>query len=351
MLVLPDYAMAVAACVVTMLCWGSWANTQKAAGKQWRFELFYWDYVIGVVALAVIAAFTAGSMGTAGRAFVPDAHQARFDLVISTFLGGVVFNLANILLVAAIAIAGMSVAFPVGIGLALIVGVLVNYYQAPAKSDPVLLFMGVGFVTVAIILDALAYRRLPGQGKGVSAKGIVLSLLCGILMGFFYLLVARALTSDAFKATDTTLGALEGGRLGPYTAVYFFSMGMLASNLVFNTAIMKRPFVGESVTMRDYFRGTIGQHLLGVLGGAIWCVGMLLSILAADQAGPAISYGLGQGATLVAAIWGVFVWREFREAPRGTGWFLAPMFLCFLIGIALVIVSREFTLSGLLGWK
>lgn len=349
MYVLPDYNTAVIACVITMLCWGSWANTQKAAGKQWRFELFYWDYVLGVVLLAVVAAFTAGSMGTAGRGFVEDARQAEFSLVVSTFLGGVVFNLANILLVAAIAIAGMSVAFPVGIGLALVVGVLVNYAQAPAGSDPYLLFIGVGFVAAAIILDAIAYRRLPGQGAGVSTKGLVLSVLCGVLMGFFYLLVARALTSEQYKALEYPFGDVEPGKLGPYTAVYFFAMGMLASNLIFNTVIMKRPFVGEPVQWRDYFRGTPWQHLLGVVGGSIWCVGMLLSILAADKAGPAVSYGLGQGATLVAAIWGVFIWREFREARRGTGWLLALMFVCYLVGIALVILSKKYALATLLG--
>jgi len=110
-----------------MLCWGSWGNTQKLAGKTWRYELFYWDYVIGVLLFSLINAFTLGSIGSAGRSFIPDLMQADISNIGSAFLGGVIFNLANILLSAAIAIAGMSVAFPVGIGLALVLGVIINY--------------------------------------------------------------------------------------------------------------------------------------------------------------------------------------------------------------------------------
>lgn len=332
MFVVDSYPLAIVLCFVTMLCWGSWANTQKAAGKDWRFELFYWDYVFGVVFLAIISAFTLGSFGESGRGFVADVSQASPTLIVSALLGGVIFNLANILLVAAIAIAGMSVAFPVGIGLALIVGVGVNYANQP-EGNVALLAGGVALVAAAIVLNAVAYRRLPGQSKSVSSKGLVLALLCGLLMGFFYLFVARAMFTNPADP--------QAGFLSPYTAVFFFTLGILASNLLFNPAIMAKPFVGEPVGCGDYFKGTCRQHLLGIVGGMIWCVGMTLSIVAAAAASPAISYGLGQGATMVAAVWGVFVWREFREAPKGTERLLALMFLCYLVGLGLIIVARN----------
>jgi glucose uptake protein GlcU len=305
------------------------------AGKKWRFELFYWDYVIGVLLLSVIFAFTLGSSGEEGRGFLEDIRQADFSNILSAMIGGVIFNAANILLVAAIAIAGMSVAFPVGIGLALVIGVLVNYMKTP-EGNPVILFAGVGFVVVAILFNAAAYKRLPGQAKGVSTKGLVLSVLCGILMGFFYRFVANSITS---KGTIDFMN-LEAGKLSPYTAVVFFSIGVLLSNFLFNTLIMKKPFVGKPVPMSDYFKGGFPIHLIGMLGGIIWCIGMSFSIIASGQAGPAISYGLGQGATMVAAFWGVFIWKEFKEAPKSGNKLIALMFFCFVVGLGLIITAR-----------
>jgi len=314
-----------------MLCWGSWANTQKLAGRAWRFELFYWDYALGVLLLSVIMAFTLGSLGEAGRSFLDDIAQAESGNIVSAFVGGVVFNIANILLVAAIAIAGMSVAFPVGIGLALVIGVVVNYIATPV-GNPVILFLGVGLVTAAIILDAAAYRRLPNQGQGVTTKGLVLSIICGILMGFFYRFVADSMSTDFIN--------LEDGKLGPYSAVFFFSLGLLVSNFIINPIIMKKPFVGEPVAMAEYFKGGLTLHAIGILGGVIWAIGMTFSIIASGQAGFAISYGLGQGATMVAALWGVFIWKEFEAAPKSTGRLLTLMFLGYLAGLALIIAAR-----------
>ncbi len=331
MFVLQSYLPAVLFCIITMLCWGSWANTQKLAGKEWRFELFYWDYTIGVVLLATIFAFTLGSNGTAGRSFLEDIGQADLKNIGSAMLGGVIFNAANILLVAAIAIAGMSVAFPVGIGLALVLGVILNYISTPV-GNALLLFLGVGFVVLAIIIDALAYKKVPGQTGSVSTKGVVISLICGVLMGFFYRFVAASMSVDFIQ--------LEAGKLSPYTAVFFFSIGLFLSNFLFNTLIMKKPFVGKPVSFAEYFKGKFGIHLIGILGGIIWCVGMSFNIIASGQAGFAISYGLGQGATLVAALWGVFVWKEFKNASKGTGVLITLMFLSFIAGLGLIIISR-----------
>ena len=334
MFVLQSYAIAVAFCIITMLCWGSWANTQKLASKRWRFELFYWDYVIGVLLMALILAFTLGSMGDSGRGFLADLRQADLKNLGSAFLGGVVFNAANILLVAAIAIAGMSVAFPVGIGLALVLGVLINYLSAP-KGEPVQLFLGVAFITVAIVLDAMAYRKLSAPSKGGSVKGLALAVLCGILMANFYRFVQVAMPD----AKPENFLHMPAGKLTPYTAMVLFSLGVLASNFVFNTLIMIRPFTGTPVPLVEYFRGSARDHLWGIVGGMIWSVGMTFSIIALGVTGGAISYGLGQGATMVAALWGVFIWREFREAPQGTSPLIGLMFAGYVIGLALIVHS------------
>jgi glucose uptake protein len=331
MFVLESYPWAVVFCVITMFCWGSWANTQKLARKGWRFELFYWDYTIGVLLLTLILGITLGSRGSSGRPFLADLTQVSHSSVYSALLGGAIFNLANILLVAAIDIAGMSVAFPVGIGIALVLGVVVNYVANPVGSAT-LLFSGVVLVALAIILDAVAYRKIPGGAAGVSTKGLVLSLACGILMGFFYRFVAASMYSDFTRP--------ETGKLGPYAAVFLFAVGIFLSNFVLNTLVMKKPFVGNPVTYSDYFKGGLGTHLTGILGGIIWGLGMSFNIIASGRAGFAISYGLGQGATMIAAFWGVFIWKEFRTAPAGTSRLIAAMMGCFLAGLTLIILAR-----------
>ncbi len=331
MFILNSYGWAVVFCLITMLCWGSWANTQKLAGKDWRFELFYWDYVFGVFLISLLLALTMGSVGSAGRSFFADIGQANFSSIRSALIGGAVFNVANILLVAAIAVAGMSVAFPVGIGLALVLGVVVNYVASPV-GNATILFAGVALIVAAIVLDALAYKTLPTQGRAVTSKGLILSVLCGVLMGFFYRFVADSMVADFANP--------EPGKLGPYTAVFLFSVGLLASNFVLNPIIMRKPFEGKPVSFARYFEGGARVHLVGLLGGAIWGVGMTFNIIASGQAGFAISYGLGQGATMIAALWGVFVWHEFKQAPRSTGTLLALMFIGYLLGLSLVITAR-----------
>ncbi len=332
MLILESYGLAVVFCFVTMICWGSWANTQKLADKGWRFELYYWDYTIGILLLSLIFAFTIGSIGDQGRGFLEDVAQADRANIQSAIIGGVFFNIANILLVAAIAIAGMSVAFPVGIGIALILGVIDNYIDNPIGNATVL-FGGVALVAVAIVLNAAAYRRLSKNVKKVSTKGLGLSVLSGCLMGLFYGFVASSMARDFVQP--------ETGLLTPYTAVVFFAVGVLASSFVVNTILMKIPFEGAPLSFGDYFKGSRRSHIMGILGGAIWCIGMSFNIIASEKAGPAIAYGLGQGATIVAAMWGIFIWKEFKAAPKGTNKLLNLMILLFLIGLALIILSRS----------
>jgi glucose uptake protein len=339
MFLVHSYPLAVALCVVTMLCWGSWANTQKLATREWRFQLFYWDYAIGVLLLALVLAFTLGSAGTSGRGFLADLRQADSRALGSALVGGIVFNLSNILLVAAIDIAGLTVAFPVGVGLALVIGVVTNYLASPV-GNPVLLFLGVAGVVAAIVLSALAYRRLPQQGRRAAGKGLALSVVAGVLMGYFYRFVAASMFPISIVNGRMMVDA-QPGLLSPYTALVTFSAGLLLSNVVFNSVVMRRPFVGAPVPFGDYFtKGTTRLHAIGLLGGVIWSLGMSLSILASGAAGFAISYGLGQGATLVAALWGVFVWREFDDAPAGTGRLLAAMFAAFVVGLGLIVYAR-----------
>lgn len=331
MFIVENYTVAVLFCIVTMLCWGSWANTQKLVANHWRFELFYWDYVIGIILFSLLLALTLGSFGSEGRSFFDDLSQANRSNLLSALIGGVIFNLANILLVAAIAIAGMAVAFPVGIGLALAIGVVVNYIQAPI-GNKTLLFGGVILIILAILLNAFAYRRMMKESADVSTKGLVLAVISGSLMGLFYKYVAASMYPDFTMP--------QPGKLGPYTAVFVFSIGIGLSNFLFNTFIMARPFQGSPVHYTQYLKGSAKDHMFGVLGGAIWCLGMSFNIIASGKAGPAISYGLGQGATIIAAIWGIYIWKEFRDAPKVVDNALRLMLLLYIVGLALIITAR-----------
>lgn len=333
MFVVNNYATAVILCIVTMLCWGSWGNTQKLAGRTWRYELFYWDYVVGMLLFSLILCFTLGSIGSEGRPFLEDLAQAAPKALGSVLLGGIIFNASNILLSASVSLAGLAVAFPLGVGLALVLGVVINYMGAP-KGDPLILFLGVALIVIAIVCNGIASGRVR-KGPGSSAqnrKGILLAVLAGVLMSFFYRFVAAAMDLDNFESPTP-------GMLTPYSAIFIFSVGVLLSNFVFNTLVMKRPFVGTPVGYGAYFKGSARTHLVGMLGGAIWCLGTAFSYIAAGKAGAAISYALGQGAPMIAAVWGVFVWKEFRGASRSVGWLLAVMFLFFILGLACIILS------------
>lgn len=331
MYIIDSYGIAVLFCLVTMICWGSWGNTQKLAAKNWRYELFYWDYAIGILLFAILLCFTLGSIGSGGRSFMDDIVQVEPEHVASALIGGVIFNASNILLAAAVSIAGMSVAFPLGVGLALVLGVIINYIGAP-KGDAVMLFAGVALVAVAIICNGLAARGRDTEGSSNTRKGIILAAVAGILMSCFYRFVASAMDLDNFEQPTP-------GMATPYTAFFIFSCGILLSNFVFNTLAMRKPFVGEPVSYSDYFRGSLGTHMVGVLGGCIWGLGTALSYIAAGKAGAAISYALGQGAPMIAALWGVFIWKEFKGCNSATKRMLALMFVLFIIGLSLVTVA------------
>ena len=329
MLVPETYLAALLLTILTMLCWGSWANTLKLC-PGYRFQLFYWDYVIGMAVGAVFWGLTAGSVGHAGARFLSDLTHTEVGPMLYAVAGGAIFNVANLLLVAAIDVAGMAVAFPVGIGLALVIGAISNYVIKPV-GNPLLLFGGVAMVVVAIVLDAAAFRKREATAKAATARGIAISLACGVLMGCFYPLVARALNGEPGVPAP-----------GPYAVTAFFTMGVILSAFPANWLLMKKPLDGkEPVDGAGYWRAPFRWHLAGALGGAIWCTGGVANFLASGThlVGPAVSYSIGQGATMVSACWGVFVWREFAGAPRAAAVLLVLMFVCFLLGLGSVAVA------------
>lgn len=319
-------APAVLFCVITMLGWGSWANTQKLAGKtKWPFELFYWDYAIGVFLFSILFMLTLGSTGGHGMAALENLRSAGESNITRAIFAGALFNISNILLVVAIDGAGMAVAFPVGVGLALVIGTVGSYLQSP-KGNPAALFGGVALVVLAMILSALAHRRLPHVTGPGRFRALVFAVVAGCLMGFFY----PELTSTI--SPDFNNSAIQPGFLTPYTALFFFAAGMLASNVVVNTIFMK----AGGKTYAQYFAGSLKLHSLGVLGSFAWMIALSLNVIASGVAGPAVSYALGQGATLVASIWGVFIWKEFRSAPPGTSIYIFLMFAAYAAGLTVI---------------
>jgi glucose uptake protein len=328
--------------ILTMICWGSWANVVKLVGE-WRFELLYYDYALGILLTSIVAGLTFGSMGSYGRPFWADLAAAGWSNIAFGFLGGVVYCISNILVVGAMAVAGLGVAFPIGVGLALVVGVIWNYLVNP-QGNPLLLFSGVAVIVAAIVLDGIAYRvhslrkslqqqaanAIEPEAGGKIRKGILLSVAGGILMGMFFPLVE--------------IGKSGSGGLGPYAIGFVFSAGVFLSAFVFNAFFLRWPVQGRPLRFSEYLHGTATEHFWGILGGIVWAVGTLSSFVAASaprelQVGPAISYALGQGSTLVGALWGVLVWREFKGGGSFVRGCLVLMFIFFVSGLALVSVA------------
>lgn len=333
MFIVNSYFLAIVLCFVTMLCWGSWGNTQKLASKTWRYELYYWDYVVGVLIFSLISGFTLGSIGSQGRSFLPDLMQVAPAAIVSALVGGIIFNASNILLSASTSLAGLSVAFPLGVGLALVLGVFNTYFFNGQAGDPSLLFGGVALIVVALVLNGIASgKKGGGQTSASNKKGIVLAIIAGVLMSTFYTFVARAMDLDNFAAP-------AAGKATPYTAFFIFAVGIFLSNFLFNTIVMKKPFVGEAVSYKQYFAGKTSTHLVGVLGGFIWGLGTVLSYIASGKAGASISYALGQGAPMIAALWGVFIWKEFKGSSRLVYTLLTLMFILFIAGLGMIVVA------------
>lgn len=332
MVEISNYPIAVAVCFLAMICWGSWQNTQKFTGKGWNFELFYWDFALGILLMSVIYAFTLGSFGDSGRSFINDIGQASFKYLGYAVFAGVIWNLGTLLLVRAIAIAGMATAFTIGGGVAWLLGIILNYIENPANYNPTLLYFGLGFIVITLLASYLAYKRQADSLKKPNVVAVILSLCVGVLVAFYYIIMVRALDPDFSMA--------NAGKLTSYTAVVFFSVGAFLSTFIFNPFFMRRSIDGGSVNMKQYFSGSGKTHSLGIAGGMIWSSGNALSFMAVGAAGSAISYGLSNAAPLVAAIWGVFVWKEFKGASNSIKWILFFMFVFYLISLTIIILSK-----------
>src|SRR6202451_4595168 len=305
---------------VTAACWGSWANTYKGV-KNYRFELFYWDYAIGIFLAALIYALTMGSTTDGPTSFLNNVRSADHSNIGWALLAGIIFNLANLLLVAAIDMAGLAIAFPVAIGIALVVGVVLSYLLQPIGNGA-LLAAGVACAVIAVIMDGKAYGSLASAGRSTSQKSILVCIVSGVLMGLWAPFVAHAMT--------------HGNTLGPYSVAVFLTLGALLSCCVWNVYFMRKPLVGEPVSFSGFFRGPASGHLLGLLGGVIWGTGMVFNLVAANLTGVAISYAIGQSAPMVAALWGVLAWKEFAGAGSRAKLYLALMFVFYCFAILLV---------------
>ncbi|HMH00040.1 MAG TPA: GRP family sugar transporter [Terriglobales bacterium] len=313
-------SLALLMMITSAICWGSWANTYKGV-KNYRFELFYWDYAVGIFLISLVLAFTMGSTSNNASSFLNNVSTADTSNIVSTLIGGAIFNLANLLLVAAIDMAGLAIAFPVSIGIALVVGVISSYALQP-RGNAILLGAGVICAVVAVVLDGKAYGSLASAGRSVSKKSIITCIVSGVLMGLWAPFVAHAMTT--------------GNTLGPYSIAVFLTFGALLSCSIWNVYFMKRPLVGDPVNFADFFRGPASGHILGLLGGVIWGTGMVFNLVAASFTGVAISYAIGQSAPMVAALWGVLAWKEFKGAGSKAYIYLFLMFLFYCLAIALV---------------
>jgi glucose uptake protein len=328
MFVPQTFSTALVMVIISAICWGSWANTFKGT-RGYRFELFYWDYILGVIGMALILAFTLGSRFSNGPDFLSNVRSADGSNIIWAIAAGAIFNVANLLLVAGVEMAGLSVAFPVAVGIALAVGVIMSYIVQP-KGNAVLLSLAVLCAIAAVVFDGRAYQHLKAGKATVSGKSIVVCVISGLLMGLFAPLVARALNT--------------GHALNAYSIAVFFSLGALLCCFVVNVYFMRRPLVGTPVSFGDYFTSRASNHALGVLGGGIWGLGMVFNVAAASLTGVPISYAIGQSAPMVAAIWGIVVWKEFDGSNSRARLYLTLMFVFFIL--AIILASQAYRVSA-----
>jgi glucose uptake protein len=337
MIIIHSYPLAVCMFIFNMICFGSWSNTQKLVAKKWRFELFYWDFIFGVVLTALIAGLTLGSLADGTKTFLTDMAHIDWASAGYAIFGGIIWNIGNLLLVAAIAVAGMAVGFPIGGGIAWMGGVLFNFFlEAQAgkiSGNPAVLFTGVAIVLIAIYLSMVSYKRLARGQQKASAKGILLSVAAGLFIAFFYGLIVKSIDPSHLNGGT--------GTFTPYTGAFFFTIGALLITFIIQPFFMAHPVQGKPVKMYQYFKeGDLRTHFIGMFGGFIFSAGLVANLMSANAAGPAIAIALGNAAPVVAILWGVLVWKEFKGAPKGTNTILTFMFLLYLIGLTVITYSK-----------
>ena len=320
-----SFTIALVMTVMSAVFWGSWANTYKGA-KNYRFELFYWDYMVGVLLCSFGLALTMGSMGASGEGFITNLSHADTSNFLYALIAGFVFNIANLLLVAGIDIAGLAVAFPISIGIAIVEGVVLSYILQP-KGNALYLAVGVSLDIAAILCDALAYSNLGGSGRKVSRKGIMVNVVSGILMGAFAPLVTKAMTT--------------GHSLTPYSIAALFSLGAFFCCFFVNVYFMRHPLVGEPVNFSGFWPAGARNHIFGIAGGIIWGFGTSFNFIAGGFVGVAISYAIGQSAPMIAALWGVLAWNEFAGAGRKAWMYLGLMFAFYLAAVTVIAFAYQ----------
>ncbi len=327
------FAEAIICCLITMVCWGSWAKIENLAIEKWRFELFYWDHAIGILLATIVLGFTWGSVGNVGRSFFDDLAQSKVDYFVLAFSSGILFNFSNVLIVNAIASVGIQIALPVTVVAGLVVGVLSNYITSP-KGHPALVFAGVILIVYAIWLDAQAFKYVRPQRTRPSLSKLVLPVASGALFGLFYCVLAMA-TAHHYNPPEI-------GKLGPYGSVFSFAVGVFLSALLFIPSLMEEPISGQPLTIDDYLNASLRDHLVGVLSGSIWCFGLELSVLAAERMGFGVSFGISEGAMLISALWSIYFWDEFRDAPKETNFLLISMVVAYVLGLLSFVLASVF---------
>ena len=302
-----SYTAALIIMLFGMFFWGAWPNSYKLT-RNWRFELFYWDYAIGIFLTSIVIGLTLGTFFGNPPTYLMNIAGADRSAWLYAILAGALWNVGNILLVMGVALVGMAVAFPLSIGLALVCGVVGSYVVMP-RGNPAVLFAGVAMVFVAVILNSLAYRaKAVEQKKVVSKNGLVACVASGIFFSGFGPLVGKALSTPR--------------PLGPYGICSFFTFGALLTTVPMMMYIMRHPVEGTRLGLADYRKGTAKEHSAGLLGGFIWGLGTASTFVPAGMVGIALAYAIGQANPLIAALFGVFIWQEFKGAPAAHRYFL-----------------------------
>src|SRR5579863_393268 len=355
-MILPaSQAATLALLILSLVCWGSWANTLKLAGE-WRFELYYYDFAIGFAMLAVVAAFTGGSLNSGELTFQDNFLITGYRTMAYVIAAGVIFNLGNMLLTAAISVAGMALAFTTTFATALVVATTWSFIFE-ASGGFLLSVCGAVLLLAALVMGAAAYsnyliarseaakeaakaeaakKDVPQAGgrvkrvKASRSRGLVVAVALGVAGG-----IALGLFRPLLD-----MGMQGEGGVAPYGALLMFAVGVLISTVILDPFFFNFPVAGDPLGFADYFKGTGKQHALGILGGVVAGVASLAGMLAlnapaAVRTAPMPSFALSQGAPVLAVAWGLFVWREFKNAGERSRLLFRIMWLLLAIGVGL----------------
>jgi len=320
------YFAALTLLIISMVCWGSWANIPKALPR-WRLEYFYLDFTFGFLLLITILGATLGSESSPGLGFFTRLSEADGSQVASALLGGFLWNVGNVLTVVAIAIAGLAVAFPIVSVIAMLLGVGLSFWAQPI-GNPAWLAVGVVVLVAAVIANAAAYERLR-QSSDIKKPGggVKVAIVAGVLVGCFPPFVARAIRGPA--------------ALDSYAVSFYFMVGAMAATFLTVPILLAHPLFGDKGTLRDYRRGSLAWHVLGMASGGIWCFGTVANFLSAKLVGVAISWGIGSSASMVAALWGIFLWKEFAKSGRNARVLITVSLACYLAGVMGVAMALK----------